>query len=89
MYVGGQLGEHALRYLVLSYVTSPTTINAITEIPAKTPRPMGSTDSFLPGRANAAVAVEDEDTFAAAAVPDPVASAAAVALTETETLETP
>jgi len=79
---------NALRYLVLSYVTSPTTINAITEIPAKTPRPIGSTDSFLPGRVKAAVAVVDAeaDTFAAAAVPEGAASAAAV---PAETLETP
>lgn len=32
-----------------SYVTNPTTIKAMTEIPAKTPRPIGRTDSFLPG----------------------------------------
>jgi len=40
---------NALRYLVRSYVTRPTTMSAITEIPAKTPRPMGSTSNFLPG----------------------------------------
>lgn len=38
-----------LRYLVRSYVTRPTTIKAITEIPAKTPRPMGNTWSCWPG----------------------------------------
>jgi len=37
---------------VRSYVTSPTTIKAITEIPAKTPRPMGRTDNFFPGSWN-------------------------------------
>jgi len=40
---------NALRYLVLSYVTRPTTIRAITEIPANTPRPIGSTESCWPG----------------------------------------
>jgi len=39
---------------VRSYVTSPTTMRAITDIPAKTPRPIGSTDSFLPGTVKAA-----------------------------------
>jgi hypothetical protein len=57
-----------LRYFVRSYVTKPTTINAITEIPAKTPRPIGSTDNFLPGRVNAAAA--DVDAEAAAADPE-------------------
>lgn len=46
-----------MRYLVLSYVTNPTTINAITEIPAKTPSPIGRTESFLPGNSNAGSAV--------------------------------
>jgi len=58
-----------LRYFVLSYVTSATTTNAMTEMPANTPSPIGSTCSFLPGRTNAAadaLAVE----FSAAAVPD-------------------
>jgi len=58
---------NALRYLVLSYVTNPTTINAITDMPAKTPSPMGRTESFFPGRANAAVGVPDD--WAAAAEP--------------------
>jgi len=40
--------------LVRSYVTRPTTIRAITEMPANTPRPIGSTDSFFPGSVNAA-----------------------------------
>jgi len=30
-------------------VTKPTTINAITEIPAKIPRPIGRTEIFFPG----------------------------------------
>lgn len=41
--------RNAFRYLVLSYVTRPTTINAITETPANTPNPIGSTSSFRPG----------------------------------------
>lgn len=35
-------------------MTRPTTIRAMTEIPAKTPRPIGSTASFFPGRLTAA-----------------------------------
>lgn len=45
---------NALRYFVRSYVTNPTTIKAITDMPAKTPRPMGRTESVLPGNWNAA-----------------------------------
>jgi len=45
----------------------------MTEIPAKTPNPIGSTDSFLPGRANAAVA--EPDSSAAAADTDEVDAA--------------
>lgn len=37
-------------------MTKPTTIKAITETPAKTPRPMGKTSSFLPGVCAAASA---------------------------------
>lgn len=44
-----------MRYLVRSYVTNPTTINAITEIPAKTPSPIGRTDNVFPGSWNALV----------------------------------
>jgi len=44
----------------------------MTEIPAKTPRPIGRTDSFFPGKTNAAAAVAD--SWAAAA--DPEAAAA-------------
>lgn len=39
--------------MVLSYVTKPTTIKAITEIPANTARPMGKTESCFPGIWNA------------------------------------
>lgn len=58
----------ALRYFVRSYVTRPTTISAITEIPANTPSPIGKTCSFFPGNAN-----DVDDAFAAAAVPVAVA----------------
>jgi len=54
----------ALRYLVLSYVTRPTTINAMTETPANTPRPTGNTESFVPGRVKFVVLGE----FSAAAL---------------------
>lgn len=46
--------------MVRSYVTNPTTIKAITEIPAKTPRPMGRTDNFFPGNSNAPVDAAEE-----------------------------
>lgn len=68
---------NAFLYFVLSYVTSPTTISAITEIPANTPKPMGRTESFFPGivkfaaveaELSAALLVEEaEEAFAAAA----------------------
>jgi hypothetical protein len=48
-----------LRYFVRSYVTKPTTINAITDMPAKIPRPIGSTEIFFPGIWKAAAALED------------------------------
>jgi len=67
---------------VRSYVTKPTTIRAITEIPANTPRPMGKTESFLPGMAKAAV---DADSLAAAAVPE----AAPVEVADTMVTEIP
>lgn len=41
-------------------MTRPTTIKAITEIPAKTARPIGRTESFWPGSTNAAVLVDAE-----------------------------
>lgn len=52
-----------MRYFVLSYVTRPTTINAMTDIPANTPRPIGRTSSFRPGTCAAA-----GDSCAAAAL---------------------
>lgn len=54
---------NALRYLVLSYMTKTTTMSAMTEIPAKTPRPIGRTDSVLPGIAKAAAADGDDDAL--------------------------
>jgi len=62
-----------LRYFVRSYVTKPTTINAITDIPAKMPRPIGSTEIFLPGIEKADCAVEDGevDVLSAAVTGDP------------------
>lgn len=51
--------QRTLRYLVRSYVTKPTTINAITDMPAKIPRPIGSTEIFFPGIWKADSAVED------------------------------
>lgn len=65
-----------MRYFVLSYVTKPTTIKAITTIPAKTPSPMGRTDKFLPGIWNLVVGEEEEASEAlgvAVEVPVPVA----------------
>jgi len=59
--------QHTLRYFVRSYVTKPTTINAITDIPAKIPRPIGSTDIFFPGIWKAGWAVEDEEAVISAA----------------------
>lgn len=50
-------------------------MRAITEIPANTPRPIGKTEIFLPGRAKGSEAPEDSD---AAAVP----SAASVAVAD-------
>jgi len=41
-------------------VTKPTTIRAITEIPAKIPRPIGSTEIFFPGIWKAAAWVAEE-----------------------------
>jgi len=41
-------------------VTKPTTINAITDIPAKIPRPIGSTEIFFPGIWKAAEVVDAE-----------------------------
>ena len=52
--------KRTLRYFVRSYVTKPTTINAITDMPANIPRPIGSTEIFFPGIWKAAAALEDE-----------------------------
>lgn len=48
-------------------MTKPTTINAITDMPAKIPRPIGSTEIFFPGIWKADSAVEDgeEDVLSA------------------------
>jgi hypothetical protein len=53
-------------------VTKPTTINAITDMPAKIPRPIGSTEIFFPGIWNADSAVEDaeEDVLSATVTGD-------------------
>lgn len=51
--------QRTLRYFVRSYVTKPTTINAITDMPAKIPSPIGSTEIFFPGIWKAAAALED------------------------------
>lgn len=48
---------NALRYFVRSYVTRPTTIRAITEIPAKTPKPIGRTEIDFPGTEIASLGV--------------------------------
>lgn len=61
--------RHTLRYFVRSYVTRATTINAMTEIPANTPNPIGNTCSFFPGRVKG-VADALAEEFSAAAVPD-------------------
>jgi hypothetical protein len=67
---------NALRYLVRSYVTNPTTMRAITDIPANTANPMGRTERCLPGSMN--VAAEDDDAAAADGVdPTPVPDCAA------------
>lgn len=40
-------------------MTRPTTIRAITEIPANTPKPIGRTESFVPGSWNDAAGLDD------------------------------
>jgi hypothetical protein len=54
-------------------VTKPTTINAITDMPAKIPRPIGSTEIFFPGIWKADSAEEDgeeeEEVLSATDVP--------------------
>ena len=59
--------QRTLRYFVRSYVTKPTTINAITDIPAKIPRPIGSTEIFFPGIWKADSAEEDGEAEALSA----------------------
>ena len=44
-----QTTQFTLRCFVRSYVTIPTTNKAMTETPANTPKPIGSTSSFFPG----------------------------------------
>jgi hypothetical protein len=51
-------------------VTKPTTIRAITEIPAKIPRPIGSTEIFFPGIWKAAACVAEEVDDEALSAPD-------------------
>jgi hypothetical protein len=46
-------------------------MSAITDIPAKTARPMGNTESFFPGSVN--VVCDEEDGDAAAAAADGIA----------------
>jgi len=83
--------RNAFRYFVRSYVTRPTTTNAITEIPAKTPKPIGRTEMVFPGSENWVVgvwedaaaeadadALELEFALSAAAVVDAAALAEAV-----------
>jgi len=71
---------NALRYLVRSYVTKPTTMRAITEMPAKTPKPMGSTEIDFPGTENAALG--DSVCCATFADTEEALSAAAEAATD-------
>ena len=61
--------ELTLRCFVRSYVTIPTTINAITETPANTPKPMGNTSNFFPGGSKGVAAAP---AFSALAVGDTV-----------------
>lgn len=70
---------NALRYFVRSYVTRPTTMRAITEIPANTPRPIGRTESFFPG-----IVKPDSVALAAAAEPDDEAAASSPAALGTD-----
>jgi hypothetical protein len=62
--------QRTLRYFVRSYVTKPTTINAITDMPAKIPRPIGSTEIFFPGIWKAAAALEDAVALVLSAAAD-------------------
>jgi hypothetical protein len=53
-------------------VTSPTTIKAITEIPANTARPIGRTESVFPGIWNAAAGLGDAESACEVAEADGV-----------------
>lgn len=64
--------QRTLRYFVRSYVTKPTTINAITDMPAKMPRPIGSTEIFFPGIWKAAAALEDGEAVELSAAAEPL-----------------
>ncbi len=63
--------QRTLRYFVRSYVTKPTTINAITKMPAKIPRPIGRTEIFFPGIWKADEVVDAEaEALSATVTPD-------------------
>ena len=64
--------QHTLRYFVRSYVTKPTTINAITDMPANMPRPIGSTEIFFPGIWKADAALVDGEAVALSAADVPL-----------------
>jgi len=51
-------------------VTKPTTINAITDMPAKIPRPIGSTEIFFPGIWKAPAALDDGEAVVLSAAGD-------------------
>lgn len=63
-----------------SYVTIPTTMSAMPDIPAKTPRPIGRTRSFVPGSLKGGW--ELEGALSAALVPDGVREELVTALAE-------
>jgi len=68
--------------LVRSYVTRPTTISAITEIPANTPSPIGRTSSFFPGSVNGVAEAEASAAAAEAEVGATICWPAAVAVAD-------
>ena len=78
-----------LRYFVRSYVTKATTMRAIAEIPAKIPRPIGSTSRLLPGMTKAEDVADALDAVSAAAdvVPDAESPRAAAGDAEAEVAE--
>jgi len=71
---------NAFLYFVLSYVTKATTIRAMTDIPAKTPNPMGRTCNCWPGSwkaaADAVASAAEADAVEAACCPTAVPAAA-------------